>query len=549
MQTIDLSKIKTYPIAQRSNLVTLRNLVNPDAQPSFFDSTDLVRVADAVITARQHNRPVIWMMGAHVIKSGLSRVLIAMLHRGLITHVAGNGAVSIHDFELALIGETSEDVATSLEDGTFGMAHETGALMHQAIGEGVRDGLGYGAAVGRFMDQHPDLFPFRDVSVLYQAYKLQIPVTIHVTIGADIIHQHPDANFAAIGAASGFDFTRFITSVCDLEGGVFLNFGSAVTGPEVFLKSLTIARNLGYTTAQITTANFDLLPLGDTNRPLGYDEPLYYYRPRKNIVLRPTSLGGQGYHITGDHRVTIPNLYHRVISATETQSDIRLTAPAQPSVPQNISLIAAELVSRQPALACVVPDLLRAYRELSRCFIAGGTLFLCGNGGSMSDALHISGELLKSYARHRDLSERINKALLVQPDGKLLARNLEPGLRAVVLGCNTSLSTAVANDMPDRDVGFAQELIALARPGDVFLGISTSGYARSVVYAAQTARALGLIVISLTGESGGKLASLSDIAMRMPVSRTDRVQEYHVLCYHTLCEMLEDHFFPKKNPD
>ncbi|TFG69620.1 MAG: SIS domain-containing protein [Anaerolineales bacterium] len=505
----------------------------------------MVRVADAVIAARQHNRPVIWMMGAHVIKSGLSLVLIDLLRHGMVTHVAGNGAVSIHDFELALIGETSEDVAASLEDGSFGMANETGALMHQAIREGVRDGLGYGIAVGRFMDQHPDLFPFRDVSVLFQAYKRNIPVTIHVTIGADIIHQHPDANFTVIGAASGRDFTRFITSVCDLEGGVFLNFGSAVTGPEVFLKSLTIARNLGYPTAHITTANFDLLPLGDIKRPLGYDEPLYYYRPRKNIVLRPVSLGGQGYHITGDHSVTIPTLHHRVVSTIKTPPNAKSPAPVQPHIPENISRITTEFLSRQPVLASVVPDLLRAYLELSRCFLTGGTLFLCGNGGSMSDALHISGELLKSYARRRNLTDSFRKNLLLQPDGGLLARNLEPGLRAVVLGGNTALSSAVANDMPDRDMGFAQMLIALAKPGDTLLGISTSGQARSVTYAAQTARALGLTVISLTGESGGKLANLSDIGMRMPASRTDRVQEYHVLCYHALCEMLEEQFFPE----
>jgi len=557
MHVVDLSKVRTYPIAQRSNLVTLRDLVAPDEPPPHFECSNLERVADHVITARRNKCPVIWMMGAHVIKSGLSRVLIDLLHRDIVTHVAGNGAVSIHDFELALIGETSEDVATSLEDGTFGMAHETGALMHQAIREGVRDGLGYGAAVGRFIDQHPELFPFRDVSILYQAYKQKIPVTIHVTIGADIIHQHPDANFTALGEASGIDFTRFITSVCDLEGGVFLNFGSAVTGPEVFLKSLTIARNLGYTTTHITTVNFDLLPLSDVNRPMGYDEPLYYYRPRKNIVIRPTSLGGQGYHITGDHRVTIPNLFHRIVSAMGTTSDTRSAAPAPDpgiakartspllSVPDKAPPIVAELASRQPALSCVVPDLLRAYSELSRCFLTGGTLFLCGNGGSMSDALHISGELLKSYARHRELPDHIHNALSRQPDGEILVRNLEPGLRAVVLGVNTSLSTAVANDMPDRDVAFAQELVALARPGDILLGISTSGNARSVVYTAQTARALGLTVISLTGEQGGKLASLSDIAMRMPVSRTDRVQEYHILCYHALCEMLEEHFFYK----
>ena len=161
MDTINLSKITTYPIAQRSNLVSLRDLISPDDPPPSFKNAYLDQVADRIVTARGNNRPVIWMMGAHVIKSGLSRVLIDLLHRGIVTHVAGNGAVSIHDFELALIGETSEDVASSLEDGTFGMAHETGALMHLALRQGVRDGLGYGAAIGRFMDKNPELFPYR----------------------------------------------------------------------------------------------------------------------------------------------------------------------------------------------------------------------------------------------------------------------------------------------------------------------------------------------------------------------------------------------------
>jgi D-sedoheptulose 7-phosphate isomerase len=215
----------------------------------------------------------------------------------------------------------------------------------------------------------------------------------------------------------------------------------------------------------------------------------------------------------------------------------------EPAVPDKISAIVNDLLSRQPALESVVPDLLQTFNELSQCFQNGGSLFLCGNGGSMSDALHISGELLKSYARHRELPEHTCQALSNQPDGELLVSNLEPGLRAVVLGCNVALSSAIANDMPDRDMGFAQELLALARPGDVLLGLSTSGNARSVIYAAQTARALGLSVIGLTGASGGKLADFSDITLRMPVSRTDRVQEYHVLCYHALCEMLEEQFF------
>ena len=206
LQPIDLKLVKTIPLAQRPNVVHLADLVAPEAPAPDFDNQELAEVAEHIIAARRAGRPVIWMMGAHVIKSGLSRLVIDLLRRGIVTHIAGNGAVSIHDFELALIGETSEDVPTGLEDGTFGMAEETGALMHQAIQEGARDGLGYGAAMGRFMAENPDRFPHRDVSVLYQAYALGVPATIHVTLGTDIIHQHPAVDFAALGAASGLDF-------------------------------------------------------------------------------------------------------------------------------------------------------------------------------------------------------------------------------------------------------------------------------------------------------------------------------------------------------
>jgi phosphoheptose isomerase len=530
---IDLSQVKTVPLAQRRNLVHMADLVALDAPPPPYDSPELDEVVERIVAARGAGRPVIWMMGAHVIKCGLSRLLVDLMRRSVVTHVAGNGAVSIHDFELALIGETSEDVATGLADGTFGMAEETGALMHQALREGARDGLGYGAAIGRFIAENAERFPFREVSVLYNAYALGIPATIHATIGADIIHQHPAADFGTIGAASGLDFRLFAASVSELEGGVFLNFGSAVTGPEVFLKALTIARNLGHPVAPITTANFDLLPLGDYRRPVGPDDPHYYYRPRKNVVNRPTAPGGRGYHVAGDHRVTIPNLYHRVVAALD-EAGCRM---------QDAGCRMQEAGSTEHETRNTQHATRRAFQKLVRCFRAGGTLFLCGNGGSMADALHISGELAKSFARRRPLPERLRARLISQPDGELLARNLEPGLRAVVLGINPSLASAVANDMPDRDVNLAQELLALARPGDVLMGISTSGNARNVAYAAQVARALGLTVIALTGEEGGRLAELADVAIRVPARRTERVQELHVQCYHVLCEMLEMEFF------
>ena len=174
--------------------------------------------------------------------------------------------------------------------------------------------MGYGESLAYYIDQHQERFPYRDDCVLYQAYKNNVPATYHISLGTDIIHQHPIVDFAAIGKTSGIDFHRYCYSVSQLEGGVFLNFGSAVIGPEVFLKAISISRNLGYQTYHITTANFDLIQLGNYREKIGYDDPHYYYRPRKNIVNRPPQCGGIGWHFVGDHKQTIPNLYARLIT-------------------------------------------------------------------------------------------------------------------------------------------------------------------------------------------------------------------------------------------
>lgn len=304
---LDFSQVKTYPLRRRSSRVHLENLVTPATPVPEFESPELTAVAQAMKAARAADRPVIWMFGAHVIKRGLAPVLIDLIEHGWITHLASNGAAAIHDFEIAMLGSTSEDVAASLEDGSFGMAEETGAWMNRAIQEGVSQGMGIGEALGTWINLH-DQFPYRAYSLLANAYRLKIPYTIHVAIGTDIIHQHPTCDFAAIGWGSGQDFKIFTRTVSQLEGGVFCNFGSAVIGPEVFLKALSISRNLGYNVKVFTTANFDLIPLENYRTPVSDDQPEYYYRPRKNIVIRPVSLGGVGYHIQGDHLLTIPNL-------------------------------------------------------------------------------------------------------------------------------------------------------------------------------------------------------------------------------------------------
>ena len=318
---LDFSKITTYSAVNRINLVNVEDLIQPEAEmPCVVEDPDFLDLAGRIVEARRNGRPVILSMGAHVIKSGLSLCLIELMKRGYITHIAGNGACSIHDFELAYLGGTSEDVPCAIEDGSFGMWEETGAWMNEAIQQGAKAGIGYGEAIGRYIEAHPERFPHKEINVAYNAYKLGIPATYHIALGTDIIHQHPTADFGAIGTASGIDFHKMCESVAQLDGGVYMNFGSSVIGPEVFLKALSIARNLGYPTFKITTANFDLKDLGDYRCKIGYADPNYYYRPRKNIVNRPTQNGGQGWHFVLDHQVSIPNLLRAIVAADQKES-------------------------------------------------------------------------------------------------------------------------------------------------------------------------------------------------------------------------------------
>ncbi|MCL2527998.1 MAG: hypothetical protein FWE42_06200 [Defluviitaleaceae bacterium] len=312
--TIDFSKIKTWSARDRVNLVKVEDLLVPGQGIHEWDTEGFDGLCQRILGARAKDKPVIFSMGAHVIKSGLSLYLVDMMKRGLITHIAGNGACSIHDFELGYLGGTSEHVPTAIEDGSFGMWEETGAWMNEALNQGAAQGLGYGESLGAYIEKKPDRFPYKDSCVLYQAHCLGIPITYHIALGTDIIHQHPTVDFGAIGAASGVDFKKLCGTVAGLEGGVFLNFGSAVIGPEVFLKALSIARNLGNLTQNITTANFDLRPVQDPKGAKGYSSPDYYYRPLKNIVSRPTSRGGMGWHFCGNHVDTIPALYDKLVA-------------------------------------------------------------------------------------------------------------------------------------------------------------------------------------------------------------------------------------------
>jgi hypothetical protein len=311
----DRSKLQLKPLRERQNDLTLDVLIYPDSPYERMDQPDLETLAGRVIAARRQGAPVVMMMGAHVLRRGNSPLLIDLMRRNLITHIAMNGAVAIHDFEFALIGETTESVAKYISEGQFGLWQETGQI-NDAMLIATAENIGLGEAIGRMIAEGN--FPHQEISLMANGYRLQIPITVHACIGQDIIHEHPNLDGAAIGASSYTDFLVFAETIRHLENGVLLNIGSAVMGPEVYLKALAMARNVarqkGETIAHFTTAVFDLHDLGGDFRveaPRG--TAAYYYRPYKTILVRTVQDGGESFYIQGDHRVTVPNLYHRII--------------------------------------------------------------------------------------------------------------------------------------------------------------------------------------------------------------------------------------------
>ncbi|MEO6788439.1 MAG: hypothetical protein ABI318_20125 [Chthoniobacteraceae bacterium] len=301
---LDFSKIRTYPVADRANKVAVEAFAKPhtagasfasflDALPDFLAVQDLRLTVGAIAAAVKNKRPVLLMMGAHAIKVGLNPIIVDAMRRGLVNAVAFNGAGAIHDFELCYQGETSEDVQRGLNDGSFGMADETGRMMNAALADGVARGLGAGCALG----EKALTFPNKHLSIMATGADISAPVTVHIGIGTDIIHQHPTTDGAVLGEASYRDFKTFAAVCAQLEGGVVLNVGSAVIMPEVFLKALTIARNLGHKVEKFTTATLDMTR---------------HYRPAENVQRRPTALGGRGVYIVGHHEINLPLLFAAV---------------------------------------------------------------------------------------------------------------------------------------------------------------------------------------------------------------------------------------------
>jgi hypothetical protein len=310
---VDLSKVRTVPIERRPNKVVAAEFASPPGRdrsfsaflkslPDVLVARDFLSVVNAIAAARRNERAVVVMLGGHIVKTGLAPLFIDLMNRGVITHLAMNGSAAIHDYEIARFGATSEDVARGLIDGTFGMAEETGRGMNEAFTTGMKNGWGMGEALARALEGIPLSNP--DLSVLLTANRLGISCTVHAALGAEIIHQHPAANGAAIGDTSHRDFRRLAASLPALDqGGVVLNLGSAVIMPEVFLKALTIARNLnaGKPTA-FTTCDLDMQR---------------HYRPRMNVVQRPTMQSGKGYEITGHHEIMVPLLAWAVVAELE----------------------------------------------------------------------------------------------------------------------------------------------------------------------------------------------------------------------------------------
>jgi hypothetical protein len=313
---LSLDGVSTYPLASRKSKVSRANFARPHrrgaAFASFLDGLPAILAGDAVralrdevLRARARRRPVIWGLGAHVIKVGLSPVVIDLMERGLVTAIALNGAGIVHDFELAVAGRTSEDVEAGLGTGAFGMARETGEEVNRAIVAGDRDGLGLGAAVGRHIATRRPRARHADLSLLAAAWRLGLPATVHVAIGTDIVHVHPACDPGAVGRATHLDFRTFAGEVARLGGGgVYLNVGSAVVLPEVFLKAVTLARNLGHRLSDFATANLDFLQS---------------YRPGVNVVERPVRGSGRGYRLTGHHEILVPLLAAALVEKAPSQ--------------------------------------------------------------------------------------------------------------------------------------------------------------------------------------------------------------------------------------
>lgn len=320
-EKFDTSKLNIKPLNERIHDIDLmKTLIKVDDSPAVMNDEKIINIARDMNLAKDKKANITLMYGAHVIRTGNSDYMIELMRRGLVTHFATNGAGSIHDYEFSLIGHTCESVARYISQGQFGLWQETGKI-NDILQEGVQDGLGAGEAIGRYIWE--ENLPYKEHSVLAQGYHMHVPCTVHIGIGNDILHEHPNTSGAALGEASYTDFLIYAKMIENLENGVFLDFGSAVTGPEVYLKALAMARNVahqnGKQIAHFTTAVFDMQDIPDE----GYDitppksDPRYYFRPWKTILSRTVADGGTSYYVRGLHQETLPSVAKYAIKFDE----------------------------------------------------------------------------------------------------------------------------------------------------------------------------------------------------------------------------------------
>jgi hypothetical protein len=307
-EPLNLKGIKRYSLHKRKSKTEIDRVGTPlkkggsvreflESLPDFLAARDLKEVATSIVNAREKDKPVVLAMGAHPIKVGLSPIIIDLMERRIITAIASNGAAIVHDFEMALVGRTSEDVEEALKEGMFGMAEETGIYLNRAIIEGSKKGKGLGEAVGEMIETSKE-FQYPQYSIFGSAFRLKIPATVHVAIGTDIIHIHPECDGSATGKVTYTDFRVFCSVISRLQEGVFINLGSAVIMPEVFLKAVSVVRNLGHRLDRFTTVTMDFQK---------------HYRPMVNVVHRPTKGGGKGYYLIGHHEILFPLLVATIL--------------------------------------------------------------------------------------------------------------------------------------------------------------------------------------------------------------------------------------------
>lgn len=314
----DRSQLRVKPLAERQHDLRLADILLPLDAPVAFEHPAVPTLGRRLAEAKAAGAARILMLGGHVLRAGVQHHLIDLMDRGLVSLIALNGAGPIHDWEFARVGASTESVARYVSSGEFGLWAETGEMNH-AIAAGVQAGLGMGEAIGKAVHDGP--FPHKDHSLLCAAYRRGVPVTVHVGIGYDITHEHPSADGAALGRASYTDFLVFAEHVRSLEGGVLLCFGTAVMGPEVYLKALAMARNVAHQRGgrirRFTTGVFDLLPLGDDTRTqAAKDDPRYYYRPFKTVLVRTVADGGESFYVRGDHRLTVPAVWAAAVAGS-----------------------------------------------------------------------------------------------------------------------------------------------------------------------------------------------------------------------------------------